>query len=193
MSGRVEEDAPEAALLAQRLPGGVPGSVIATKWRAVRDHAPRSTRSCEVVSSVVPDLLATMNSVFCRSRRAPPRSMHCGRVRRVHHLELQQARPCAEGADTSPPAPGWSRPCRAAPPCGSRRPRRSIAKRRSELVSAAHRLGDGQPAEAVGLGDLGRVVAPQRVVAAPDALDDLVARQLQARLLQPLVQRPGTG
>jgi hypothetical protein len=54
---------------------------------------------------------------------------------------------------------------------------RCMVGERHELADPlVHQVGDGEPAEAVG--DLGRVVLPDRVVLAPDPLDDPVAIHL---------------
>ena len=54
---------------------------------------------------------------------------------------------------------------------------------------ALHRTGDFEPAEAVGLGDLGGVLAPQHVIAGPDAANDAVARYLVAGTVEAFLQR----
>ena len=66
--------------------------------------------------------------------------------------------------------------------------RTSAAKALSSSALAAHLLGDREPAEAVGLGDLGRVVRPDGVVAGPDALDHGVALERAQALVNRVIQ-----
>ena len=118
-------------------------------------------------SSVLPDLLETMNSVRFRSTELSMRA-DLRRVGRVEHVQPREARPAAEASAPAPRGRGSIRPCRAA----ARRVKpgaldlggKGLQMRRPP--SAARRRSSSQPSHwlLVGLG-------PQRGVPRPQAPD----------------------
>ena len=103
----------------------------------------------------------------------------CGRV---EHLEVEAVGPAAEGAGRAPRGTATSRPCRARRPARGRRRRRRRRSRAARATCVAHRRRAVEPAEPVG--DLGRVVLPERVVAAVHPFDGVAPDEVGDDLLR---------
>ena len=96
-----------------------PGSVMAMKWLPAFS-APtvcftRSKKYCLKMlgSSVVPDLLETMNNVFARLILFS-NALTCAGIGGIEHVQLREARDPAEGLRAALRGKDWNRPCPAA-------------------------------------------------------------------------------
>ena len=166
----VEEHGPEPVLARHRLERG-PRVGDRDELHAVGRLVPEE-REWLSVSVVPPDLLATMNRVRSSSSSPATRSIVAGCVvSSTMSSSAPSANPNVRREDlgargSSLPIPSEHR--------GLEPVRRRLLRERLELADPlVHQVDDREPAETVG--DLGRVVLPDRVVLAPDAFDDPVA------------------
>ena len=167
----VLEDMPEPCCVASST-SELPGSVIAMNCSPLPPVSEWKYSNSESVSIVPPDFVETTKSACSSSICVLHRKDRVG-VGRVEHVQVR-ARPWAapnvrqstSGARLDPPIPSSTASLKFSPTI-------SRAKATSPSALLEHRVGDLEPAQAIG--DLGHArTAPERLVLLPDAPRDLL-------------------